>query len=319
MVKENKSGSAADKRKRGQPRKCFNSSMAKKEKSRILETPFSSPICKWSLPLLARKDGGFFPSGTAIIIAERLAITAKHVIEDFMCRLGTKEIASNHFKHEFYLQASQLIENGESAVLWNVCKIWRSAHTDIAFLLLEPTVAESLEFEWKKVSMDLRPLEVGTKINAFGYPTPTISFERSEDTRLIYWRQSPSTSSGIVTQVYHERRDTCFLKFPCYETNAAFKPSMSGGPVFTKDGFLCGLVCSGIDFGEEDADPVSYIVALWPSMATPIKINRKGHPKEITYPVLELAKDNFIYAEGWENIEIGNNPNTGRVRVSYKI
>lgn len=293
--------------------------MTKKGKSRILETPFSSPICKWSLPLLARKDDDFFPSGSAIFITERLAITAKHVIEDFIRRLGTKEITPNHFKHEFHLQAAQLIENGESAVLWNVRKIWRSAHTDIAFLFLEPTVAESLEFEWKKVSMDLRPLDVGTEVYAFGYSTPKISFEHSKNKRLIHWKQSPSTSKGIITQVFHESRDTSFLKFPCYETNATFEPSMSGGPVFTKEGFLCGLICSGIDFGEEDAEPVSYVVALWPSMATPIEINRKGHPKEISYPVLELAKDNFIYAEGWGNVEIENNPTTNRVQVSYRL
>lgn len=108
------------------------------------ETPFSSPICKWALPLVARTDNEWYPSGSSIVIAERLAVTAKHVIEDFMNKFGTEKIAPNRYHHKFYLQAAQILENGETGVLWNVSKIWRSGLTDVAFLLLEPTCSDCL-------------------------------------------------------------------------------------------------------------------------------------------------------------------------------
>lgn len=45
-------------------------------------TPLDSPITKVSLPLIAAKDGDFYPSGTACLIAPWLAITARHVVDD---------------------------------------------------------------------------------------------------------------------------------------------------------------------------------------------------------------------------------------------
>lgn len=287
--------------------------------STLNETPLSSPICTWALPLTARKGGDFFPSGSAIIIGQNLAITAKHVIEGFMSDLGSEEVSPDHFKHKFALQAAQVLDSGETGVLWNVPKIWRSAHTDIAFLLLSPTTSESLSFQWKALSLDLRPLQVGAKIAAFGYHTPRISHDQDSHQPIFYWTLSPTTSTGIVTEVFHERRDSAFLKFPCYQTSALFRPSMSGGPALTESGCLCGLVCSGIDFGQADAEPVSYVTALWPSMATPVSIDRKGFPRGVTYPVLDLARHGYIHAIGWENVVLTVNPDTGRPRVMYRL
>ena len=288
------------------------------QNSDFVSTPFSSPITKWALPLVARKDGEFFPSGTAILIAERLALTAQHVILDFMEQLGTTEVSPNNFKHHFYLQAAQLIDGGESTVLWNVSKIWRSAHTDVAFLYLEPTVEESLSFNWKKVELDLRPLEVGAEIVAFGYPNPDFSIEKSSGRTIATWNMDPSTTSGQVTQVFHKQRDSVMLSFPCYASDAQTKPSMSGGPVFSSEGRLVGLICSGMKLGAEDGQSLSYFSMLWPAMATPIAIDRTGHQKGITYPILELARDDFISAKGWHQIEIVQNEQTGQPSVILK-
>lgn len=78
--------------------------------------------------------------------------------------------------------------------------------------------------------IDLRPLDAGAQINAFGYPMPKISTEYKDGKRVTKWMLDPSTSTGFVTEVFYEKRDTAMLKFPCYQTNAQFKHSMSGGP-----------------------------------------------------------------------------------------
>jgi V8-like Glu-specific endopeptidase len=55
------------------------------------ETGLNSPITEFALPLTARKGNEFFPSGTAVVIAPYLALTAKHVIEDYWIRFEQEE------------------------------------------------------------------------------------------------------------------------------------------------------------------------------------------------------------------------------------
>jgi hypothetical protein len=292
--------------------------MANTPTSTFVETPISSVICKWAMPLLAGKDGHFFPCGSAMFIGERLAITARHVILEFIQRFRAKQIAPDRFDfdHDFSLHAAQVLDYGETAVLWNIIKIWHSAYTDIAFMLLEPTVEESLAFPWKKVVMDLRPLQMRSGVIAFGYSNPHTLIDIQSDQHIVHWHISPYTSRGVITDVFYERRDSSSLNFPCYRTNARFDHSMSGGPVFTGEGRLCGVICSGFEFDDGETD--GYIAALWPSMATHIDINRKGFPEGLTYPILELARDNFIEAIGWNNIILGVNAVTNNPYVVYK-
>ncbi len=280
-------------------------------------TDFSSPICSWSLPLVARKDGVWYPSGTAIIIGKWFAMTAKHVIDDFIDRFGTTETGPNRFHHHFALQAAQIVENGTSADLWDIDKIWRSTQTDIAFLRLKPRNERSLEFPWKKLSLDLRPLKVGDSIVAFGFPKPRIEIDDTGEISTVTWTVDPRTSTGCVTKIYPEKRDSALLKFPCYQANALFDPSMSGGPVFTKSGHLCGLVCTGFDFPIDENIHVSFFCALWPSMATEIDFDRVGYRKGLRYPVLDLAKDGLIDATGWEKVDIIKFHGTNRTRVQF--
>lgn len=71
------------------------------------------------------------------------------------------------------------------------------------------------------------------------------------------YQLKPSTSIGIVTDVFPEKRDSSLLSFPSYDVEAHFIGGMSGGPIFNEAGELCGLICSGYD----DA-PVAYGVIL---------------------------------------------------------
>ena len=121
----------------------------------------------------------------------------------------------------------------------------------------------------------------------------------------VEWRDSPTTTTGEITEIYPEKRDSSMLPFPCYRTNARFEHGMSGGPVFNDRGHLCGLICAG---SETETDYYSYVSTLWPSMATPVSFPRAGFASGETYPVLDLARQGFIKAEGWERIVLGVGP-----------
>lgn len=54
------------------------------------------------------------------------------------------------------------------------------------------------------------------------------------------------------------------LPYPCFETSAAIKGGMSGGPVFSSAGQVIGVVGSSFELEESDESEVSYVSAIWP-------------------------------------------------------
>ena len=93
---------------------------------------------------------------------------------------------------------------------------------------------------------------------------------------------------------------------------------MSGGPIFNDKGFLCGIICSNLPPIKDGEEHVSYVTCLWPLMAITIDIDRYGYPKGVKYPILELAKDGFIAAEGWEKISLITDENGDIVKIRLK-
>ena len=200
----------------------------------------------------------------------------------------------------FHLQVFQVLNNGKSGLIWDITRLWTCKFTDIAVLRLSPTTEKALNLQWKFPKIDLILPKVGDRISCFGYGTPKITKSGNK----VEWFVDSRTSIGEVKQVHNQKRDNLKLSFPCFQTNARFDGGMSGGPVFNDKGKLCGIICSNfppIDDGEEHA---SYVTSLWPLMAIQIDIDRYGYPEGVRYPMLELAKDGFIHAEGWEKIAL---------------
>lgn len=93
---------------------------------------------------------------------------------------------------------------------------------------------------------------------------------------------------------------------------------MSGGPIFNEQGELCGIICSGLNLGDEETEHISYVASLWPSMGTEIDMEREGFPKGIRYSALELAEHSHITAEHWERIVIVKKAD-GTPQVGLKV
>ncbi len=267
-------------------------------------TGLASPITEFALALAAKKDGLWVPSGTAMVIAPYLALTAKHVIEDFWRRFEEVPL-DGRSPGTFSILACQIVENGKTGQAWSVTKLTLSTFTDIAFLHLTNPIGGIPGYEWRGVKLDLAPPPFGSRIVGFGYHSPSVNVREHRNSSVeVEWHDSPTTTAGEVVEIYPRRRDSSMLPFPCYRTNARFEHGMSGGPIFNDQGLLCGLICSG---AETETDYYSHVTTLWPSMATVVDFDREGFPSGQSYPVLDLARHGFIRAEGWERVALGVN------------
>lgn len=281
------------------------------------KTGLDSPITEFALAIKAHKDDHYYASGSAIIIGQHLAITAQHVIDDFYREFEGEYLdatPNSEVAGTFHLQLFQILNNGKSGLIWNVTRLWSCNYTDIAVLRLSPTTQEALDYKWRSPKIDLIPPKVGERVSCFGYTKPIVAKTDNQ----IEWQVDSRTSIGEVKEVHDQKRDNCRLTFPCFQTNARYDGAMSGGPVFKDSGRLCGIICSNLPPSADDEDHVSYVTSLWPLMGIKIDIDRKGHPIGIKYPMLELARDKFIHAEGWERIILVPDHTGNIVKVGLK-
>lgn len=266
-------------------------------------TTVESVIMEVSLALRAQKNEEYYASGSAVLIANNVAITAKHVFEDFwkLYSDNKKLIAGPEASGNFSMQAISFPNDGKKAALWNILYVALAPNTDIAFLHLTPADENSLNYKWKKIpKIDFAPPKVGEEISCFGYRESKTSFENKK----IIWEQTPTTSRGVVKEVHGEFRDNSRMKFPCFQTNARFDGGMSGGPIFNSKGKLCGIICSSLEPSNQEEEHVSYGTTLWPAMITKLEIDRIGYPNGQQYRALELAEKGFIQSDNWERIKI---------------
>jgi hypothetical protein len=277
------------------------------QKPSFKETGLASFITEFALALAAVRDDIWRPSGTAIVIAPYLAITARHVVEDYWSNyervtLGAGIGQTVDFAGSFSIVAFQVLQEGKTGHLWNVDRLWLSPFTDVAFLRLAPRSDEARNHDWRSVTMNLLPPAIGTQITGFGYHSSAINVNELEDRIEIEWKDSPTTTTGEVIEMHERGRDPVMLTFPCFRTNARFEGGMSGGPVFNAEGELCGVICTGLKLAEGETEHISYVASLWPSMGTNIDMGREGFPQSVFYPAFELAKHGLILARNWERV-----------------
>ncbi len=263
-------------------------------------------------------NGAVKSSGTCIVIAPSVAITAKHVVEDFLTTFGHTTNEHGEIQPNFSLWAIQITNDDDLYAVWDVVGIWTSPHTDIAYLQFLPhneTAKKKMGGVNMQPVLSIFPPEIGSRVVGFGYhsksghETIEIGIDK---TRHISIQDEPTTSVGEVIDIYPERRDSTLLNFPSYRVNFKSKGGMSGGPVFNDAGHLCGLITRSWELEDGDVNGhIAYVASLWPMLGAVVGINRGGvYPVESLYPALELARDGIISAPGWERIVFDANLNT---------
>lgn len=261
-----------------------------------------SPLTQFALPLISYYHEKWVASGTAVVIAPCLAITARHVIEDHWAAHHLTPLENGQYDGSFVLQIMQIVKG--TGILWDARRLWLSPHTDIAFISLSPSSSLPENFIWETARLDLRPLQTGQEVFCFGYRASKASFLRTESTRpTLEWYDEPTITTGEILEIHDSKRDSSRLKFPCFRTNARFDGGMSGGPVFTTNGSLRGLICSSMPPSQENEEHTSYVALLWPMMGTMLDFCYPNSPAG-SYPALELARQHIINALGWQNITL---------------
>jgi hypothetical protein len=247
----------------------------------------------------------FFQLGTAVLIGGRLAITAKHVLEDPIRRFGGIRTAKGLEVAGYSIRLLQVLP-GPIYRTWSVSRAWITS-SDIAILHIELDRTSEAEpnVQWRVPLLRLVPPPTGEKVLAFGYRESKIEVSETPDgVHHLELNDVPSTSIGQVGQIFPERRDSSMLTFPCFEVCARFAPGMSGGMVIDQDGALCGLVCAGYEFDDPNAIPLSYAATLWPILTTVISVDRgQTYPRGVEYPMIDLALDKLISVIGLEQLD----------------
>ncbi len=262
------------------------------------KTGFDQPIHQVVFPLIAVSADQTATAvlGTAVLIGPGCAITAYHVIEEIHRKMSGPFDSEGSVLMNYQILGAIRIDKGTREIPFKVHKIWRAIPFDIA--ILDLAIPEDLpsEHDWIIPRIQLLPPTVGTRVFGIGFPNSSVTYPRNVTAQL---ELDPRTAAGTVIEVHHLERDKAMLPFPCFRTNARFDGGMSGGPIFTENGMLCGIVCSNLPPDAPDGEHVSYGSALWPMLATPISQDSGESP-----PLYEFFQKGQLAAVDLDKITV---------------
>lgn len=211
--------------------------------------------------------------GTAFLIAPQLALTAKHVIAEYLESIQNFKVGEHSkpdVRHEgilsFAMFMPMVTKDGQNIPLV-VERTYFCGFGDIALLRLR---LGDNQHSWKDLepypSLNMIPPKVGKKVFSLGFPNSSTKRNKKNIVELHTW---PRMSSGVVKEVHKDRRDPILLNYPCFQVNARLDGGMSGGPVLDEEGKICGIISKSYDLidGEE---PIGYAASLWPSGMIPM-------------------------------------------------
>lgn len=267
------------------------------------------------LPLIAKIDDTIYPVGTGFVLNPNgLIVTASHVLEAAH-KHGMRRMGQNGFYHhyEFYACYSNSEISSEGSDLFGgllpVSNIWAPKDTDIGFGWLTLPVHRETGKPLPIRSAVLRaeiPM-IGDMVTALGYSKMEGSSQTKGDNVDLELRWNTAIIEAKVVEVCPERRDNGLLRFPCFRVDAEFDHGMSGGPIFDKTGNVCGVVCSGNNWGDG-----SWGSLVWPLFGSEIELTSKageGLEKTLLYDLVvegSVSTDDSIKRIKVERLQNGH-------------
>lgn len=241
-----------------------------------------------------------YVSGTCFRLATNLYMTAAHVIRDFYDQFSSEK---NVIGAEAWVV--HILQNGQYSI-WKIDTAWISPLSDIA--VFHTRELNDIAVKTKNqpcVGLELEPPKVGERVVGFGFHSSIGRVNFSPDgTRNIEIDAYGAASVGEVIEIHHEKRDSSRLCFPCFHVNARFDGGMSGGPILSDRGKVCGIICSNLPPDSPEDEHVSYAATLWPAMSILMNVNLKGEIQDTFYPLYQLASSGVIKTVGLEKLQI---------------
>lgn len=258
-------------------------------------TPTEDIIGKFAVQLVTVEGSTTHAMGTAILVSPHMALTASHIFDQCDKAYGPP-IEKDGEKHSSFVMYALQYGNVNNPTSFLIQRVLRPGFTDLAVLVVNGDPA-ALPVAYPRLCLD--PPGVGEPIFAFGYPGST-----SLHGGNLQVRANGHTSVGRVLDVYPRGRDRVLAPFPCFRTNARFDDAMSGGPVFNREGQLCGLISANMPPTDEGEDHSSLVTLIWPLMAFEIDVPWRTHPELKRYRLLDFFRSNAGQALGIERIVI---------------
>jgi hypothetical protein len=206
-----------------------------------------------------KNTGGFYASGSAILISRYLALTAKHVVADYhkLAEYTDPPTGNEEVSVGYSIEAGAGFDVESQ---WQDHTLWCSSADDHDIALLRLVGRQKPPPVFPR--LDIAPPRVGEIVTAYGFSESDVT---ETDKGSIVWKTNPTVSRGRVTAVYHRGREKGMYSFPVFETDVRVENSMSGGPVFNSAGSLCGILAGALPHVEGEPDR-SYFSLLWPAL-----------------------------------------------------
>jgi hypothetical protein len=240
-------------------------------------------------------DGSHFPSGSAIAISESLALTAKHVVDDYMRFADAEKII---------VRAASGLSHAHKNRAWRITASATDEVTEIALLYLGESGAPVKGLRYP--ALELSPPEVGAVVTAVGFAeSACVPF----DDKYWGWSEDPSVSFGRVLEVHPRRRDRLLMPYPSFTTSCFVRGGMSGGPVFDQAGRIVGITSRA---SADESAPHAVCSLVWTSLGLPLRnLPLGGDNKQY---LLDLAVRGEIATENFKLIE-AKFVDAGRLRL----
>ena len=269
-----------------------------------------SPIMRVGLLPTARaldaQDGSdFWVVGTAAMLGQGFAITARHVIDACTQRFGLRVTGSQSFEMNYSMTAAQFwCDNNDASpelILYDVRTVRTPTLGDLALLGLVQRTENPQRYDNKMPKFSLLPPKLGEQAVAFGYHSGRVEWDRSAN--AIGTLGQPATAAGNVIDIHLDGRP--LVPGPSFMTDARYRGGISGGSVLI-DGTIRGLITSSTE--DQHGETIYATVSmLWPLMAIEIDCKLPGEDTGTLRTLHDLAAGGWLYIDGWESIEVIRN------------
>jgi hypothetical protein len=267
------------------------------------------------LALLALREDEVFASGSAVLVAPHLALTARHVLDDFSVRYqGYAEEADGRTSYS-------IVGRGFYAGQWrmfHVRQTFNCAGTDISALYVSP-YDEPADFRWPAVTLDLLPPRRLSRVWSWGHISPQALLAGTTGDE-IHWYASLARSSGRVQEIYPRLRDATVVNYPAFQFDGRVDASMSGGPVFDEHGHLVGINTRSMPATSGCPIHTSTAALLWPVPALPFANMGETFPEGTSIQFVEdVHRLGFLTILNHDAVHVDRLTSPGELHVSVAI
>jgi S1-C subfamily serine protease len=191
--------------------------------------------------------------GSGVLVHPGVAITAKHVVKDWLPALASGAAS-------VVCQAAR----SDLLLLWDVTSVQALPDADLAVVTLRYRADLPPGNQFFVAHATTRMPQIGERVFLCGFTSDTARVPVSSRMALSGLNR---IGEGRVIEVWPSGRDRVMLPSASFAVDCPAFGGMSGGPVFDNSGRFIGVVTSS----NEGEDDLAYVSHVWPALVSPIE------------------------------------------------